>query len=137
MPSAFLDTNILVYAATGARHEAEKAARALDIIDSVDFGVSTQVLQEFHVAVTRPDIALGDEDVNSWIASLLEFECQSVDADIVITAISLSRRFGISFWDGAIVAAAQRMGCHTLYTETLPDGQAYGPVTTVNPFIEP
>jgi predicted nucleic acid-binding protein len=40
----------------------------------------------------------------------------------------------ISYWDAAIVAAAKKLGCHTLYSEDLNDGQDYDGVTVVNPF---
>ena len=49
----FLDTNILVYAAAGRKTEEEKWRLALELIDSTDFGLSAQVLQEFYVTVTR------------------------------------------------------------------------------------
>ncbi len=35
---------------------------------------------------------------------------------------------------GAIIAAAERLGVKTLYTEDLNHGQAYGSVVAVNPF---
>ena len=50
---AFLDTNVLVYAAAGRAEEATKRARALALIDDLDFGLSAQVLQEFYVTVVR------------------------------------------------------------------------------------
>ncbi|MER9304105.1 hypothetical protein NKJ06_29030 [Mesorhizobium sp. M0293] len=36
--------------------------------------------------------------------------------------------------DGAIIAAAERLGVKTLYTEDLNHGQAYGSVVAINPF---
>ncbi|WP_245475942.1 hypothetical protein [Mesorhizobium sp. M7A.F.Ca.US.006.01.1.1] len=35
---------------------------------------------------------------------------------------------------GAIIAAAERLGVKTLYTEDLNHGQAYGSVVAINPF---
>lgn len=43
-------------------------------------------------------------------------------------------RFGLSFWDGLIVAAAQASGCRHLLTEDLQDGQDLGGVIVVDPF---
>ena len=34
----------------------------------------------------------------------------------------------------AIIAAVLELGCHTIYSEDLNDGQDYGGVTAVNPF---
>ena len=49
----FLDTNVLVYAVSSAQAEAAKSAKALELIQRSDFGLSAQVLQEFYVTVTR------------------------------------------------------------------------------------
>ena len=46
----------------------------------------------------------------------------------------MSVRFKISYWDGAIIAAAEALGAETLYTEDLNDGQLYGSVRVENPF---
>ncbi len=48
-----LDTNVLVYAAAGRGAEEAKRKRALELIETEDFGLSAQVLQEFYVTVTR------------------------------------------------------------------------------------
>jgi predicted nucleic acid-binding protein len=136
MPSAFLDTNILLYAAAGERNEPAKAEMARRLIGSGDFGISVQVLQEFLVNAGRPSIGLADEEIDSWITDLLEFECVTADTDMVLHAILVSRSFQISYWDAAIVAAAERLGAESLYTEDLSHGQRYGPVRVLNPFLE-
>jgi len=68
---AFLDTNVLVYAAAGRGPEEAKRRRALDLIDSVDFGLSAQVLQEFYVTVVHkiPEPLPADEALE-WIELL-------------------------------------------------------------------
>jgi predicted nucleic acid-binding protein len=52
----------------------------------------------------------------------------------VLEAIDIKQRFGISYWDAAIIAAAKQMGCSTIYSEDLNAGQNYEGVTVVNPF---
>src|SRR5947209_8024105 len=49
----FLDSNVLVYANSTDPDEAAKRSLAREILDSCHFGISTQVLQEFYVTVTR------------------------------------------------------------------------------------
>jgi predicted nucleic acid-binding protein len=49
-------------------------------------------------------------------------------------AIEQSERFAISYWDAAILAAAEALGTGTVYSEDLKDGQQYGRVRVVNPF---
>jgi predicted nucleic acid-binding protein len=131
----FLDTNILVYAAAGKGEHERKRERAISLIGSEDFGISSQVLQEFFVTVVkkarRPlsvEVALG------WIEELARFPCQAIDHQLVRIAIEQSERYRISYWDAAIISAAQALGSHTLYSEDLNNGQLYGTVRVVNPF---
>jgi predicted nucleic acid-binding protein len=60
-----------------------------------------------------------------------------VDATLVIRAVEISIRWQTSYWDGLILAAAERAECKTVFSEDLADGQTYGSVTVVNSFIEP
>jgi predicted nucleic acid-binding protein len=130
------DTNVLVYAAMGTGSDEPKRRRALALIDSEEFGTSAQVLQEFYVTVVRKaarplpvDLAL------EWIEQWVAFPCQQIDHQLVRIAIERSARFRISYWDAAILAAAEAMGAHTVYSEDLNDEQEYGTVRVVNPFI--
>jgi predicted nucleic acid-binding protein len=41
---AFFDTNVLVYAAVGSGKDEPKRKRAIELIESTDFGISAQVL---------------------------------------------------------------------------------------------
>ena len=132
---AFLDTNILVYAAAGRGAEQAKRRRALELIDQVDFGISAQVLQEFYVTVVhRIEVPLAAADALEWIEHLEAFPCLAIDSSLVKIAAEISRRHRISYWDGAILAAAEALGARTLYSEDLTDGQQYGPVRVENPF---
>ena len=49
-------------------------------------------------------------------------------------ALQTAARFGVSYWDAAIIEAARSLGCGTLLTEDLGDGTDYGGVLVVNPF---
>ena len=49
-------------------------------------------------------------------------------------SLPVKQRFGISYWDAAVIEAARRLGCDTVLTEDLSDGQDYGGVRAVNPF---
>jgi predicted nucleic acid-binding protein len=55
---------------------------------------------------------------------------------LVKIAVEVSRTHVLSYWDGAIVAAAEVLGAGTLYTEDLNHGQLFGRVRAVNPFRE-
>lgn len=134
---AFLDTNVLVYAAAGREQEAAKRARALDLIDEIDFGLSAQVLQEFYVTVVRKvETPLSPAEALEWIEQLEAFPCQSLDPGLVKLGVEISQRYRISYWDGAIVAAAEALGARTLFTEDLNHDQTYGSIRVLNPFID-
>jgi predicted nucleic acid-binding protein len=131
----FLDTNILVYASS-SEADAPKSATALGLVQQADFGLSAQVLQEFYVTVTRkirkplsPELAVALMD------EYRVFPMVATDYPLIVSAVELSLRYGISYWDGAIVAAAEALEAHTLYTEDLSHGQRYGRVRAVNPFL--
>jgi predicted nucleic acid-binding protein len=131
----FFDTNVLVYAAMGTGKEEPKRKRALSLIDSEDFGTSAQVLQEFFVTVMKKAHApLPAQEALEWIEQFTAFPCQPIDQKLVRIAVEHSARYAISYWDAAIIAAAEALGCETLYSEDLNNGQVYGGVRVVNPF---
>src|ERR1700688_1127234 len=133
--SAFFDTNVLVYAAIGAGKRRPKRKRALELIESEDFGTSAQVLQEFFVTVVRKaSRPLSAAQALDWIEQWAAFPCQAIDHQLVRIAIEQSERFKISYWDAAILVAAGALGTDTVYSEDLSDGQRYGRVRVVNPF---
>ncbi|MFQ5740879.1 MAG: PIN domain-containing protein [Acidobacteriota bacterium] len=131
----FVDTNILVYAAAGREQEEGKRRRALRIIEDEDISLSAQVLQEFYVTVTRKiAVPLSPDQAVEWIEELEAFPCLSIGSALVKIAVEVSLEHQISYWDAAIVAAAQTLGAPILYSEDLNDEQHYGPVQVRNPF---
>jgi predicted nucleic acid-binding protein len=133
--SVFLDTNVLVYAAVGTGKDQRKRKRALELIESENFATSAQVLQEFFVTVVRKaSRPLSAAQALEWIEQFTAFPCQDIDHQLVRIAIERSERYAISYWDAAILVAAEALGPHTVYSEDLNDGQRYGRVRVVNPF---
>ena len=134
---AFLDTNILVYAAAGGEGEEIKRQQALRLIADYNFGLSAQVLQEFYVTVVRKiDEPLRPADALEWIEQLEAFPCQPIEPSLIKIGVEISQRYQISYWDGAVIAAAEALGAETLFTEDLSHDQKYGSVRVVNPFFE-
>lgn len=132
---AVLDTNVLVYAASTAPAEAAKAKVAEALLGTGKVGISGQVLQEFFVTVTRKGaVPMTADEALDWIETLEDLPCVPVDPPLVRLGIDIARRYQISYWDAAVVAATQRLGAPILYTEDLNHGQTYGSVRVVNPF---
>jgi len=131
----FLDTNILLYAASRNPADLTRKKIAIELLAERDFGLSAQVLQEFYTVATRKaDYRMPPEKALEWIENLEEFPCVTLDIALVKTAAETSARYRISYWDGAIVAAAEALGAPVLFSEDLNDGQLYGGVRVVNPF---
>jgi predicted nucleic acid-binding protein len=136
MPSVFLDSNVILYAALPPKDELRKAAIALDLLKTTDFGVSGQTLAEVYNVLSRQnDPAIDEGEIDLWVISLAERPLAPADAGIVRRGAALSRRYRIGYFDAALIAAAERLGADTFYTEDLNDGQSYGAVTARNPFV--
>ncbi len=131
----FLDTNILLYAALGKVDDPRKYAVSRQLIADWEFGLSAQVLGEFFVNVQRKSQRpLTAREAAAWIAELDDVPCVEIDRALVLAAIALSQECRVSYWDAAVIAAAERLGCPILYTEDLSHRRMYGSVRVINPF---
>lgn len=139
MPSAkiesFLDSNILIYAATAKRSDPRKFAVAYRLVLDQSFGVSGQTLAEF-ASVTRRKKLLDPGEVDRWLELLGELPFVPVDPALVRAGLALASRYEIAYYDAALLAAAERLGAPVFYTEDLNHNQIYGSVRAVNPFLE-
>lgn len=131
----FVDTNILIYSISSDPAERDKAERANEILTTRDLGLSAQVLQEFYVQVTREGRPgrLTHEQAVGLVGSFLRFPVRPITTGIVEAALATRDRFGISYWDAAILEAARALGCDTVLSEDLSDGQDYDGVRVENP----
>jgi predicted nucleic acid-binding protein len=129
----FLDTNILLYAASKKEGEQEKRKVARELLARDGVGLSVQVLAEFYVnAISK--LKLPEEQVLRVLEKLRRFPVLPVDEAVFWSALEIRKRYGISYWDSAILAAAIELGCGTVFSEDLSDGQSYAGVKVVNPF---
>ena len=132
----FVDTNVLLYAVSHLPEDAKKRRRARELLREQELAVSVQVFQEFYHQATRPARPgrLSDADAIAFLGPLLRFPVQDVTVALFRDAVAMSRRFQLSYWDGAILAAARACGCDAVYSEDLSDGQDYDGVRVINPF---
>ena len=132
----FFDTNVLVYVHDQRFPHKREIARRLyaTYLYQDAIVLSTQVLQEFFVAITRKTSQVPVREAKSLVTRLAELPLVNIDGDHILGAIDLHARYQISFWDALILQAAQSAGVAILYTEDLSDGQRYGTVRVVNPF---
>ena len=118
----FVDTNVLVYARDTSHPT--KQGRAADWIAALwELGegrVSLQVLQEYYVTTTRKlKPGLDPEEARADVLDLSAWSPVAPDLQMLAAAWSAEERFGLSFWDALIVAAAQVARCNVLLTEDL------------------
>jgi predicted nucleic acid-binding protein len=133
---AFLDSNILLYGFSTAPDHREKRHRAEQLLAKRDWCLSAQVLQEFYVNAIKPRHGLTRAVAAAVVEEIaLSRQVCPVDTALVLRAIEIQERFQLSYWDSAIVAAAIRQGCATLFTEDLNHGQRFGSLQTINPFV--
>ena len=134
----FVDTNVLLYAASSLPEDADKRSRARALLTEPDLAVSVQVLQEFYHQATRPTRPgkLSHEDALGIIEPILSMRVQALSLDVFRAGVSISRRFKLSYWDGAILAAASAAGCDVVYSEDMSSEQDYDGLRVVNPFAE-
>lgn len=132
----FVDTNVLLYAVDSAdprKHRAALEWRA-HLWRSRRGRVSYQVLQEFYVQALRKNPKRTAAAARAEVRDLLAWDPVPVDRGVVEGAWGLQDRYGLSFWDGLIVAAAHAAECEYLLTEDLTHGQVLDGVRVVSPF---
>ena len=132
----FVDTSVLVYAI--AREESERTKRVIanELLEGRDLALSAQVLQEFYVQATRANRshALTHTQATELVEAFARFPVQPTTVGLVLAAMETRDRFGISYWDAAIVEAARALGCAEVLSEDLSHGQDFDGVRVLNPF---
>lgn len=133
----FVDTDVLLYAVSSRADEARKAERAMAVLNEADLALSVQVLQEFYVQATRPGTMspIGHDAAVAFVRTLERFPLQDQTSSLMHAAFTTRARYGISYWDAAIVEAARMLGCQQILTEDLQHGQDFAGVRVANPFL--
>jgi len=134
----FVDANVLLYRHDIARPEKQEAAAAwlAHLWRTRSGRVSMQVLQEFYVNATQKlKPGLDRQSAREEIRDLMTWSPVPIDERLIEGAWSLQDRFGLSFWDSLIAAAARSAGCRFLLTEDLQHEQDLNGVRVLSPFI--
>jgi predicted nucleic acid-binding protein len=134
----FLDTNILIYAHdmdAGLKHD-----MALSIIEKIweeEIGIiSTQVIQEFYVNVTRkiPN-PITPVQARGIILNYFSWQVEAIEPQTILSASEIEEKYILSFWDSLIIATASQSEAGKILTEDLNDGQIIEGVLIENPFL--
>ena len=132
----FLDTNVLVYAYDpGDPHKQRIAQGLVRKALAGEFLASTQVLAEFAATLLHKTVPPArPEDVTAVLDALGPIRVVVCDRDVVRRAVEVRAEYGLHFYDGMIVAAAERGGCARIWSEDLNAGQKYFGIAVENPF---
>jgi predicted nucleic acid-binding protein len=134
----FFDTNVLVYQFD--QSDKLKQRKAIELIEhhilNKNAVVSSQVVQEFiNVALRKFSTSLSVPELELVMSELLRPLWSHVpNFDFYERAVKLYSKNSIGFYDALIVQAAMDLGCTTIYSEDLQDGQRFGTLVVKNPF---
>ena len=136
----FVDTNILIYAHDLDSDVKYKIAGAI-LIKLWQEGagvISTQVLQEFYVNVTRkiPD-PLSPAKARGILENYMTWHVEWNGPESILRASEIEERHLLSFWDSLIIAAACNAKAEKILTEDMNHGQIIEGVLIENPFLDP
>lgn len=134
--SAFLDSNIVLYAYGDDRLESESAIAIQLLADYPS--ISTQVVNECS-HVMRRKLVWQPAKVAEELEILLELtKLHTVGINDIRLAWRIAARYGFSHYDSLIVASAVAAGCEQLLSEDMQHGQQIEQrLTIVNPFSAP
>jgi predicted nucleic acid-binding protein len=132
----FLDTNVLVYSYDISNLHKQRIAQALvRKALSGEIVASTQVLAEFAATLLHkltPHVS--PQDVGVLLDALAPIKLVATDGDTVRRAVEAQAQHGVHFYEGMIVAAAERAGCKRIWSEDLNAGHRYFGIVVENPF---
>jgi predicted nucleic acid-binding protein len=133
----FVDTNVLIYAHdvdAGTKHETAKGVLR-DLWGQRAGVLSTQVLHEFYVNVTRKIATPLPKPSARAVVDSYTVWCVDTTAAEISAAFRIEDEAGIGYWDALIVAAAGKAGAARILSEDLNPGQIIAGVRIENPFF--
>lgn len=138
----FLDTNIFLQAILDPKNESEKEKEkiSLSAIENEEtyLIISSQVINELANCLFKKSSLTGEKIIEIIAKSLGVVDIIPLTSEITLIAVELKERYGFSFYDSLIVAAALSAQCDVLLTEDLQHQQIIeynsNRLKVVNPF---
>ncbi|WP_158807929.1 PIN domain-containing protein [Beijerinckia sp. L45] len=128
---AFIDSNVLIYAAS----DDPRAAIAEGLM-TVGCVTSVQALNEF-ATVARRKLKMSWVEVRSAIdvMRVLFRVIAPIDLAIHTDGLRLAERYGFAFYDALMIASALRLECKTFWSEDMQHGMVVDKTLIIkNPF---
>jgi len=133
----FVDTNAFVYQldTREPQKQAHTSAWLAHLWNARSGRVSFQVLAELYVTLTRKlTPGLDRESARKIVRSLWAWRPVPMEERLFASAWAVQDRFGLSWWDALIVAAAKVAECSLLLSEDLQHDQDLDGLRVINPF---
>jgi len=134
----FVDTNILIYAHdidAGKKHAVAKEI-LLGLWAERSGVLSTQVLQEFYVNVTRKIARPLPRESARLVVNSYAIWCEGTTAADISNAFRFEDLARTGFWDSLIIASALKSGAKRILSEDLNSGQKIAGMRIENPFTK-
>jgi predicted nucleic acid-binding protein len=131
----FVDSNVFLYVfdQTSPTKTAQAEAWLGWLWENSCGALSWQVIQEFYWNALRKFRA-APEQARSYVSLMSEWKPPDVTIGLIERAWHWTDQAQVTFWDGLIVAAAERTKCRYLLSEDFQTGREFGSVTVVSPF---
>ncbi len=132
----FIDTNVLIYAHDVDAQTKHGIAKGIlpEPWSQRTGALSTQVLQEFYVNVTRKIAAPMSKASARAIVDSYVIWCVDTTPTEISAAFRIEDQASVSFRDALIIAAARKAGAGRILTEDLNAGQIISGIRIENPF---
>jgi predicted nucleic acid-binding protein len=131
-PSDFLDSNILVYAFTAD----PRASRAQALLE-LGCVIGVQGLNEF-ANVAKRKLLMNWAEIREAL-SAIRAVCRTIvpmDVETTTDAVRIADRYGCTFFDALMIAAALRADCGILWSEDMQNGLVIDRrLRIANPFV--
>ena len=133
----FIDSNVLVYLFEETDLEKYRLARVLvnHLVDDKSGCISFQVVQETLNVITGKLGASRQRTLRFMHETLVPLWQIDPTPELYRRALDVQARYGFSFYDSLIIAAALEAGCTRLYSEDMQHGQRIEGLTIENPFV--
>lgn len=134
--NAFVDSNILVYAADESLGANRKRTIARKLLRTPDLHISVQVLNEFVASARHPrKLALSTQAESDWLSAWFRLSVSTITVEMFIEAIRIHHEHQLSHWDSLIVATALSLGCSILLSEDMQHTRNIEGLEIINPFL--
>lgn len=137
MTNALVDTNVLIYSvdALDVKHEIA-VSLVQELATKRQLVISSQNLAELsRVLLDKVNPRQKHEDVIKYLFKFRTIgTIISYEAETVISAVDISNKYNVHFFDALIVATMQKHGISKIFTENIEDFKKVDWIEVVNPF---